>query len=49
MDKDRDGLEALRQLGARGFVETIDKDYAYVYAPGAQVGLNLRAYRYMNR
>lgn len=49
MDKDRDGLEALRQLGARGFVETLDKDYAYVYALAAEVGLNLRSYRYMNR
>jgi phosphonate transport system substrate-binding protein len=48
MDKDTEGVEALRQFGARGFVETTDKDYAYVYALSSEVGINLKTYRYKN-
>jgi phosphonate transport system substrate-binding protein len=48
MDKDAEGVEALRQFGARGFVETTDKDYAYVYALSSEVGINLKTYRYKN-
>jgi phosphonate transport system substrate-binding protein len=48
MDKDSEGAEALRQFGARGFVETTERDYAYVYALSSEVGINLKTYRYKN-
>lgn len=48
MDKDPEGAEALRQFGARGFVETTNKDYAYVYALSSEVGIDLKTYRYKN-
>lgn len=48
MDKDGDGMGALRQFGARSFVETTVGDYAYVNALSAQVGIDLKTYRYKN-
>ncbi len=49
MDKTADGAEALHRFGARGFIETSDSDYAYLYKLSAEVGINLRLYRYENR
>lgn len=48
MDKDPEGAEVLRQFGARGFVDTTEKDYAYVYTISSEVGIDLRNYRYRN-
>ncbi len=49
MDKTPAGEEALRRFGARGFVETQDSDYAYLYQLSLRVGIDLRTYRYENR
>jgi phosphonate transport system substrate-binding protein len=49
MDKDAEGAEVLRKFGARGFVETADRDYAYLYTLAAQVGIDLKAYQYKNK
>lgn len=48
MDRDPEGAEALRRFGARGFIETNDKDYAYLYTLTRQVGIDLKNYRYKN-
>jgi phosphonate transport system substrate-binding protein len=48
MDKDPQGVEALRKFGARGFVETTDKDYVYLYTLAEQVGIELKTYHYRN-
>jgi len=48
MDKDKDGIEALRRFGARGFIETSDGDYEYLYKLSSEVGIDLRHYRYRN-
>jgi phosphonate transport system substrate-binding protein len=49
MDKDPEGAEVLRKFGARGFVETTDRDYAYLYTLAAQVGIDLKTYSYRNK
>ncbi|MEK6745162.1 MAG: phosphate/phosphite/phosphonate ABC transporter substrate-binding protein [Nitrospirota bacterium] len=49
MDKTPEGAEVLRKFGARGFVETTDRDYAYLYTLTAQVGIDLNTYRYKNK
>lgn len=48
MEKSPQGIEALRQFGARGFVETTEKDYRYVYTLSREVGISLKNYRYRN-
>jgi phosphonate transport system substrate-binding protein len=48
MDKDKEGIEALRRFGARGFIETSDRDYAYLYKLSSEVGIDLKRYRYQN-
>jgi phosphonate transport system substrate-binding protein len=48
MDKDNEGEDALRRFGARGFIETNDHDYDYLYRLSAEVGINLKTYRYRN-
>jgi phosphonate transport system substrate-binding protein len=48
MDKDKDGIEALRRFGARGFIETSNGDYEYVYKLSSEVGIDLKRYRYRN-
>jgi phosphonate transport system substrate-binding protein len=48
MDKDDEGEEALRRFGARGFIETTDHDYDYLYRISAKVGINMKTYRYRN-
>jgi phosphonate transport system substrate-binding protein len=48
MEKDTDGIETLRRFGARGFIETNNKDYEYLYRLSAQVGIDLKTYRYKN-
>lgn len=48
MEKDPAGAEALRQFGARGFVETTGADYAYVDTLSAEAGIDLKTYRYVN-
>lgn len=48
MEKDRDGIETLRRFGARGFIETNNRDYEYLYRLSAQVGIDLKTYRYKN-
>jgi len=49
MAKDSEGAEVLRRFGARGFIETTDKDYAYLYTLVTQVGIDLRTYQYKNQ
>lgn len=49
MEKDPEGAEVLRRFGARGFVETSDRDYHYVYELSRQVGIDLNTYRYKNK
>jgi phosphonate transport system substrate-binding protein len=49
MERDPEGSEVLRKFGARGFVETVDRDYAYLYTLTTQVGIDLRTYRYKNK
>lgn len=49
MGKDPEGIDALRRFGARGFVETTDRDYAYLYNLVGQVGINLKSYKYRNQ
>jgi phosphonate transport system substrate-binding protein len=49
MDKNAEGKEALERFGARGFIETQDSDYAYLYKLSAEVGMDLKTYRYENR
>ncbi len=48
MDKDNEGEEALRRFGARGFIETTDHDYDYLYRISAEAGINMKTYRYRN-
>lgn len=49
MDKNAGGEEALRRFGARAFIETSDSDFSYLYKLSAEVGINLKVYRYENR
>lgn len=49
MEQDPEGTEVLRKFGARGFVETVDRDYAYLYTLTSQVGIDLRTYSYKNK
>lgn len=49
MDKSAEGKEALRRFGARGFIETNDSDFAYIYKLSQAVGINLKTYRYVDR
>jgi phosphonate transport system substrate-binding protein len=48
MDKNEEGREVLRRFSARGFIETTDKDYEYVYKISSQAGIDLKTYRYKN-
>jgi phosphonate transport system substrate-binding protein len=49
MDKNDEGTEALRKFGARGFIETRDSDYEYLYKLASQVGIDFKTYRYENK
>ena len=49
MDRDPEGIEVLRKFGARGFIETTDRDYAYLYTLAVQVGIDLKTYNYRNK
>ncbi|HUJ18902.1 MAG TPA: phosphate/phosphite/phosphonate ABC transporter substrate-binding protein [Nitrospirota bacterium] len=49
MDRDAEGEEALKRFGARGFIETNDRDYAYLYSLAAEAGLDFKTYRYQSR
>jgi len=49
MERDPEGAEVLRKFGARGFVETTDRDYAYLYTLAAQVGIDMKTYNYRNK
>lgn len=49
MDRDPEGARVLAQFGARGFVETLDREYEYVYAVSRQAGIDLKNYEYSNR
>lgn len=48
MEKDTDGIKTLRQFGARGFIETNDRDYDYFYRLSGLVDIDLKTYRYKN-
>lgn len=48
MDKDKEGAEVLRQFGARAFLETTVRDYAYVFLLAKEVGIDLGTYSYKN-
>lgn len=43
------GEKTLKLFGARGFIETQDSDYTYLYKLTRRVGIDLRTYRYENR
>jgi phosphonate transport system substrate-binding protein len=49
MEKDPEGAEVLRRFGARGFIETHDRDYGYLYTLSGQVGIDLKTYHYQNQ
>jgi len=49
MEKDPEGAEVLRKFGARGFIATTDRDYAYLYTLATQVGIDLKTYNYRNK
>jgi len=49
MDRDKEGAEVLRKFGARGFTETTDADYTYIYRLAREVTIDLKTYRYTNR
>jgi phosphonate transport system substrate-binding protein len=49
MARNDEGSEVLRRFDARGFIETRDSDYQYLYKLVAQIGINLKTYRYDNR
>jgi phosphonate transport system substrate-binding protein len=49
MEKDAEGAAVLRRFGARGFIETTDKDYAYLYTLASQVGIDMKTYQYRNQ
>ncbi len=48
MNQDKEGEEALRRFGARGFIETNEGDYTYLYRLTAEAGVNMKTYRYRN-
>ena len=48
MEKDPEGAEVLQRFGARGFIETHDRDYGYLYTLSKQVGIDLGSYQYKN-
>jgi len=48
MQDDIHGVEVLRKLGAKRFIETTDADYANVYRYVKQIGLDLTTYQYQN-
>jgi phosphonate transport system substrate-binding protein len=49
MDKDPEGVNVLRQFGAKRFIETTNGDYASVYKYVKQIGLDLSTYNYRNQ
>ncbi|MDH4161091.1 MAG: phosphate/phosphite/phosphonate ABC transporter substrate-binding protein [Nitrospirota bacterium] len=49
MDENSEGMDVLQRFGARNFMETTDKDYAYVYTLASHVGIDLKTYRYTNQ
>ncbi len=48
MNQDKEGEEALRRFGARGFIATSEDDYAYLYRLTSEAGINMKTYRYRN-
>lgn len=49
MDKNPEGSEALKRFGARGFIETRNSDYKYLYKLSSEVFMDFKTYRYENR
>ncbi len=49
MDKSSLGVQALQAFGARGFVETNDADFSYLYKLSSDIGIDPKRYRYQNR
>lgn len=48
MDMDKEGMEALQQFGARAFIKTTERDYAYVFQLSSEVGIDMKTYSYKN-
>lgn len=48
MHTDPDGIKILTNFGAKRLIETADSDYAPVYKYIHEIGLNLKAYDYIN-
>ena len=48
MQNDIQGMNVLKNLGAKRFIETTDSDYANVYKYVKQIGLDLSTYQYQN-
>jgi phosphonate transport system substrate-binding protein len=49
MGKTPEGNEALQSFGARGFIETDDADFSYLYKLSSEIGIDLKVYHYQNR
>ena len=49
MNEHDDGEDSLQRFGARGFIETRDSDYEYLYKLTAEAGINLKTYHYENQ
>ena len=45
MHTDPDGINVLKKFGARGFIETTDRDYINVLQYIQQIGLDLSTYK----
>ena len=48
MHIDPEGSKILKTFGAKRFIETMDHDYAPVFAYAEEIGLNLSTYDYIN-
>ncbi|MDP1758770.1 MAG: phosphate/phosphite/phosphonate ABC transporter substrate-binding protein [Thermodesulfovibrionales bacterium] len=49
MDKDAQGKEVLKKIEAIGFVPTVKEDYKPVFDIARSAGINIKAYRYINK
>jgi phosphonate transport system substrate-binding protein len=48
MDADQEGMNALKSLGAKRFIDTTEADYKYVYEYARETGIDLAQYDYRN-
>jgi ABC-type phosphate/phosphonate transport system substrate-binding protein len=48
MHSDPEGIQILKEFGAKRFIETTNEDYINVYRYAELIGLDLSTYSYMN-